>query len=546
MDGTMDRLWQVAELYWEHDGVKANGQPIWTRAVREIDADGWAPSIPIAAGAGAIATLVGQACPNCGGDLTVTSRSSFAHALTGVADQCRDCTPAFEDKVALVLAPANRQRLEKLVDREREYEAKLTQLTELRERKAALEVSRRAVLHEEYGSVEQDISTMDVHARVAALTLAHHFADGSSVGPVDEYDEELAPTRELAMNLVSAVHSKALATHPSTPLEAYVWEAESGDAATTLAGSYYPLKVRLFLGDDATADDWDSFVSGVRSSLRSDRLTHDEMSQLIALATEVLAQEGIRYFEFMLEGYDLPVVSEQHRDRLYTMLVTAAGKMCLGHIYRAAWTSTSAATNLKAERSRMAKQDVTTFAVNRLEKTLAEYQQPGFDRLQPYREDTRLGLSAVTKTIFYRLLDVDPMTATTAAIRADLVEANSVRRSECLRTIADGEIASNRLRGSRGDWSGREFRAALAAIKTEDHDICSAGCAHDRLGTLAGKAGRSYEKLSGDIGEDEAALALIETIPFMNGQGDERAGDLLLHSLADRIIPDVHASALTT
>jgi hypothetical protein len=543
LDNVPDELWQIAEIYWEQAGLDKRGQVVWQRPVREVGSEGWSGGANVIAGAGGVASLGGSVCRKCGGPLTFSSRTAYTNALAGTSDGCRACTSGFEEKVAAVNHPGARDRY--LEHKERVLAQHVASTDRLaaqafeRAKHETIEAARREAIASRYPLVRRDESPsaddLDVRSRIITLTLMHYFSNGCVVGPVETFDEELAPSMVMTRDLIAEVDGKILVRHPSTRTDAFAWDAPAADE-DPIFSRYTPSLVSFHLGQGVPDDDaWMHALDDVSSSLDISVLNHNEVEELLALTAEAVAEEGARYLDFKLdEDYQLAPVPDQHRSRVKAMLDAAATSLSLGHIYRAIWTATSAATNLKASRALMSKEKVATFAVNRLEVLLQEYINPDFDRLEPYRSDTRVPLSALTRALFYRVLTANPMSDSVVDLRERFqVPSEELDKSRCRAEIPDGRAVSDALVASSPFWSGVDFRQALAVIEEHSFRVCAPGCAHDRLRFTANRAGTSFDTLEHRIGADAAAFSLIETIPYLNFQiADgrwERPGDLLLH-----------------
>jgi hypothetical protein len=558
VDGVPDELWQIAERYWEQAGIDKRGQVRWARPVRDVESEGWSGGANVVAGAGGIASLGDSACRKCGRPLTFSSRTAYTNARSGYPDACRACTLGFEEKVAAVNHPGARDRyLEHqkrvLAQRDARSEQLATQAHERAEQER-VEAARREVIAIRHPLVRRDASPsagdLDVQSRIVTLTLMYYFSSGCIVGPVESYDEELAPSAIMTRDLIAEADGKILVRHPSTRTDAFAWDAPSADEDPTFS-RYTPSLVSFHLGRGALDDEaWTDALHDVSSSLDLSVLTRNEVEDLLAFTVEAVAEEGARYLDFKLDDdYQLAPVPDQHRARVKEMLVEAARTLSLGYIYRAIWTATSAATNLKASRAVMAKEKVATFAVNRLEVLLQEYADPSFDRLAPYRVDTRLPLTALTRALFYRVLTANPMSDSVAELRERFPKSSDeLYRSKCRTDTPDGRSISDALLASAAFWSGVDFRQALATIEEHSFEVCASGCAHDRMRNLAYRTGTTFDKLSPRIGADPAALSLIETIPYLNSENAdgpwERPGDLLLHLVAGELGVSIESTQL--
>lgn len=545
--GAPEELWQIAQLYWEYSGIDAYDKVAWVRPAKSVVVTGWRGAVHHVAGAGAIATLAGAVCSECGGPLTLTSRTAFESGRNGRSTICCDCTPTYVENVLRVGSPGledlqlrQQERADvRLATARAEAEAKAARQRQL----DALEEERRNAIAARYPlhfwQELPDPRSISFRARLATLVLMEYAAEGGLVEPVADQDFVFATSPQQAADLIHEANGPLLVTHPSTPTRAFAW-APAEDGVTPDWSGYYPLFIRLHLGlGRPSRAQWDAAREDLVASLHLEELTVIEQEELIEFAAELIGGEALRYLDFKLKDeYRLPEISAEHRARALDLLTFAAQRLSLGHLMRAIWTVTSGATNLKASKPYMPRQRITDHAISQLEAKIHDYLAPEHQLLEPYRADTRVPLSALTRTLFYEIVHADPLTVGLAEIQHALPKpSDSYALELCWAGIPDGEEARDALLASARSWDGMVFRRALSEIENRTFEPCATGCAHDRQPELARQFGASFDKLISRIGADPASIALIETIRYANDQTtpEDRPGDLLLTLIAQEL-----------
>lgn len=546
-DGAPDELWEIARLYWEHAGINAYGKVAWSRPAKSVPVTGWRGAVHHVAGAGAVALLPGKTCAECGGPLTLSSRTAYETGRLDVDTRCCACTPNYVENVMLTGGPPSEElrqlqqqkAVAKQAAAEAEEEARAAQQRVLdqveKERREAIAAQYPLDLRPQLPHPE----SVSFRARLTALALMDYAAEGGIIEPLAHQDLVFAPSPQFASDLIHEANGKLLVIHPSTPTRAFEWTpAEAHDAPSW--GGYYPLLVRMHLGlGEPDPENWADAREEVAGSLQPAAIAASEQENMLETAADLIAGEGLRYLNFKLKDeYRLPEISDDLRPRVLELLTFAAYRLSLGHLMRAIWTVTSGATNLKASKPYMPRQRITDYTVNRLEEKIQEFIAPGYQLLDPFRADTRLQLSAVTRTLYYEVMHADPLTSTLVQIRDTFPEPSDQRaRDLCRAGIPDGDAARDALFASIGRWSGDTFRRALAEIESRSFEPCAPGCAHDRQPKLAQLLGASFDRLVSRIGENAASTALIETIRYLNEPlpDNDRPGDLLLTLLAQEL-----------
>lgn len=92
------------------------------------------------------------------------------------------------------------------------------------------------------------------------------------------------------------------------------------------------------------------------------------------------------------------------------------------------------------------------------------------------------------------------------------------------------------LRTSTDQWDGNEFRKTLGFLEQWTPHPCAPGCAHERIGPLAGECGRIYDRIVSRVGDTDAAIVTAEATAIANALHDGvRPGDALLAAVIDTL-----------
>lgn len=540
-----DELWEIASRYWEHAGVNEYGKVVWARPAKSVSVTGWRGAVHHVAGAGAVAVLLGKTCTECGGPLTLSSRTALETGLIDVNTRCCTCTSNYVENVLLVGGPGadNLRLLQRQKTEAKQVAARAAKEAEAVQQRLLdqLEQERREVIAAQYPlqfhQAFPDPRSVSFRARLTTLALLEYAAESGIIDPVSEQDIDLAPSQQQASDLIHEANGKMLVTHPSSPTRAFAWAARE-DQKTPNWNGYYPLLTRLHLGlGNPDPELWTSTRDSISAALQPSNLTEVEQKTMLNIAAELVGGEALRYLNFKLKDeYRLPELSDELRPRTLDLLTFAAHRLSLGHLIRAIWTVTSGATNLKASKPHMPRQQITNHTIKRLEEKIHDFLSPGYKLLDPYRVDSRLPLSAITRTLFYEVIHADPLISSLSDIQNLLPEpSETYARELCQTGIPDGEEARDALLASSSNWDGEMFRRALAEIESRTFQACVPGCAHDRQQDLASQLGTSFDRLVSRIGGDSASIALIETIRYTNTPPTGRPGDLLLTLIAEEL-----------
>lgn len=534
----------VFESYWDAVEWPETHITRWSGPVSTIEQGLWGNDTSSAAGAGGTATVIDGQCVNCLGPLAITSRAAFDQVQRGLPVKCRNCTANFNERVGRITSPeAVAKRLLRARDKRREADD-----DQLR---ADVSRARRDAVQGRYGTFRGDdapsVYEVGVDQLVAALAIIrHHMQDGVTV-PFDEDDgRPLAPNSSVDRFRSTMDASGLLAVHASTPTSAFLWSADSGEGSSTFADRWYLGRLRLHRDTgESAAEAAAALAAEISDVLPLDQLTTDQQEELLLLARDLIAEEGIAYLEYQLSRYDLPRISEQHQSRLVAVMSRAADHLTLGNIYQLAWSASSAATNL-LQSVRTSRDKASTHALNRLEKRLAEAIEKPTTLLEPYGLIDQVPLSSMSSVLFNEVFCRDITSASVANLRESMPASMDVRlRSICREGLDDGGEAADSLLARLPDFGGQQFRQALATFESNPEPVFAHGCSHHQANYLAQEVAAKWDKLVSRLGGDGASIAIIQLLPWLNRRSaeyaNERPGDVLLVKLA-RVLVEAPAS----
>ncbi|GHE11023.1 hypothetical protein [Streptomyces alanosinicus] len=129
----------------------------------------------------------------------------------------------------------------------------------------------------------------------------------------------------------------------------------------------------------------------------------------LALGQALIAEEALRYFTERLAELKLPVVTDNHIERLRDAVYKTALHRPLGEIYNLVWRSTRSAAEAAQKNPRAPRVNMSTFAVNQFEthaqRAVTDPEWP----IKAFGAVAGCGLSAMARTLFYTLLDLPPL-----------------------------------------------------------------------------------------------------------------------------------------
>ncbi|MEU9485891.1 hypothetical protein AB0D83_19885 [Streptomyces decoyicus] len=124
-----------------------------------------------------------------------------------------------------------------------------------------------------------------------------------------------------------------------------------------------------------------------------------------------------------LEELKLPEVTDNHQARLRDAAYKAARHRPLGEIYNLVWRATRAAAEAAQKNPRAPRLHMSTHAVNQFETHAQRAATDPDWELKPFGEINKLGPSAMTRVLFYTVLDLHPLETSLPEIRQTLPPA---------------------------------------------------------------------------------------------------------------------------
>lgn len=433
-DGIDDALLEVGRRYWRLDGFdNDSGRPRWSETAGKIDCSPWgwgAGRTYIVAAAAVRAVLPDRACPQCGGELALTSRNALEKIALGEQPGiCADCDESLQEQAARVLDP---KRLRRAHEQHDQY-ARQQRGQQLRRE---WNDQRQTVLRDTYEVTwlpHEPIPPAPVRVELITLALLRYAPTPAPLGPVREWVDPLHPdVNEQNHCVAEALRGGLIKIHPASHIDSFVWEPANFDEALahadeegqipvpSLAGSYYTLSATHFTPYGHSLE---TAATAVRDHLTArldpTTLTASRQQELLATAVEVLAEETVRYFEYLLDEHNLPAVPDNHRDKLVEAAHTAASVRPLSELYNLAWRSARDAAAAAQRNPQAPRTNMTVHGVNRFESNA----QRALDlrvEIKPYGPVSGLELSAMTRTLFLRVLQQDPFSTSVMEIEETL------------------------------------------------------------------------------------------------------------------------------
>ncbi|MFJ5927623.1 hypothetical protein ACIQF6_34010 [Kitasatospora sp. NPDC092948] len=535
VDEAPPELVALGERYWALAGFTEDPPvPVWSEKTSAIDIAGWGRQHYIVAAAGVRATVPGRACAKCAGPLTLTSRSAFQQVCLDGTPDCVDCTPSLTSAANALISPA---RLAKVQAQRAAAEA----------RQVADEVhelwrqEQRAVVDEQYPAVfpssQEQIPDSSVREMLGALAVLRYAPNTTPVASLDSWPVSLHPDPDAHVPLMGElVRSGLLAIHPSSPLNAFVWEPASYEDALAkasgdlravvppaLSGSFYPFRACYFAPYGPSLSKSAEFLDVLlMKSLDIHALTAGQQDDLLKVAQELVAAEALRYFRWRLEHLLLPVVPDNHAARLHEASLKVAGLRPLGEIYNLVWRATRAAAEAAQANPRAPRVNMTTHAVNHFETQSQRAVAESDWLIKPFNEISGRGPAAMTRTLFFGLFNSNPIDTSLPQLKNQLPAPALEPRAP---TTSPQSPSPNSpimfpltwLSAYPGRWNPDDMPAALSRLKDRWADT---GKPRAGLGAVAHASFQLTVLFSGlapVIGRREAALAVVAAVPHTIG-----------------------------
>ena len=355
LDNTASDLVGIARQYWDLRGLDEAGvNPLWRTRVREIDTNDKGGRHHLLAAAASRAVAKGYFCASCEEELSLPNRTALNQILSGDDSVvCVDCHPTLMEEAEQYRNPDT--WVARQAERRREKQSINEAYAEAEEFWIR---SHREVLQRTYALLcqpEDQLPQLSVRQELAALAVVRNAAKGGIISLKEHLTlPPLSPDNRDVETLAELRAHEVLCIHPPTPMESMCWRIGSfseavahdeGDLgslpAPELTGSYFPYRTRFYV---SYGRDLQGAVSLADTELLR-RLTHalndyERFAALERLLAEVIAEEGVRYFDHKLMEHHLPAVPEERRPRLREAAERVAQVRCLGQLYFAAWAAT--------------------------------------------------------------------------------------------------------------------------------------------------------------------------------------------------------------
>jgi len=431
LDGAASELVEIGRRYWNLESIEPEtGRISWAERTSYIAMQSELGRPFVVAAASVRATLPGRTCPDCGGALSLTSRTALERVVAGEEPVCVECDQSLKDKVTS-LVDSNQIHAAQLRRARTATQRNVHRLQQLH-RDAQL-----AVLHSDYAIEllpDADIPEASVRTEVAALALLRYAPRPAPISPLQDWVDPLHPRDNQAGTVLAEVlRADLIRIHPDTPINSVVWEPATFDVAMAAikeadlnaeehiqrvarAGNYYPYRAIHYTPFGHSLD---TAAASVRDELngRLDpaQLTAARQAQMQELVVELLAEETLRYLAVLLEEHNLPQVPENHWDKLVEAAYAVARIRPLSQLYNLAWRSARDAAAAARRNPQAPETNMTAHAVNRFESYAQQALNPTYE-IKPFGPKAGLELAAMTRTLFLRVLNRDLFTTGLADI----------------------------------------------------------------------------------------------------------------------------------
>lgn len=532
--GADPELVALGERYWALAGFAPElGTPVWCEKTKAISAAGWGRQLYAVAAAGVRAVVPERECPQCGGPLSLTSRTAFQQVLDDEETVCVDCTPSLQEAIQAVLDPARKAKREQARARELAQQASQeARACWIAEQKEAIAADHPALF-----PCDDAFPRAGVKEMVAALALLRFAPTASPISRVQDWVTPLWPEKDKASTIVaSTIQSGLLAIHPDSPRDAFVWEPESFEAALERAGGdldavaspeltdqFYPLRASLFAPRGSSAGTAvQALDDHLVEELRPSSMKAARQEDLLALAQELIAGEALRYFTNRLDELNLPAVPANHTARLADAAGKVSAHRSLGEIYNLVWRATRAAAEAAQKNPRASRANMTTHAVNQLESLAKQaVDQPDW-LIKPFNENQRYGAAAMTRVLFFNVLDVNPFEAVLPSLRASLpapipeyAEGGAADPGSAPGPQAEALVDLDWLAANQQSWKPQKVLRLLSLVGKQpsmlpdpqvDDWVLARGATHLKV---------LYENLEPLLGAHHAAMAAFGAAPLL-------------------------------
>ncbi|MFG2778169.1 hypothetical protein ACGFY7_09965 [Streptomyces prunicolor] len=543
----------IGERYWALAGFAPElGTPVWCEKAKDIDTAGWGHQIYAVAAAGVRAVVPGRSCSECAGPLSLTSRTAFQQLCDGQDPACVECTESLMSAVRLVVDPARKAKREAAKAKAQERQA-------LDGTYATWRQAQQTTVAEHYATVfpseRSELPVAPVRDMIGALALLRYAPSTSPIDEIGGWPDPLYPdSGKISTLLGSLVRASLLKIHPTSSVDAFVWAPESfedalreaeGDldavAVPELTGNFYPMTARYYApfgtSPGKAAEQLDAHLSTVLAPAGMTAGQHDD---LMAVVQELIAEEALRYFTNRLDELYLPAVPDNHSARLTEAAYKVAEHRPLGEIYNLVWRATRAAAEAAQKNPRAPRTHMSTHAINRFETDAQRAVADPHWELKPFTAIQGQGPAAMTRALFYNVLDTNPIEASVPQIKNALPEPVTESRAEDSASIEYGDglaVMITWLHAHPEAWDPHLVPAALSVLEEKREDTPEWHFEGKILARDAGKLHRLYERLTPALGVREATLAVLGATgmlvhPVTRDRASVTSGEWILDELS--------------
>ncbi|MFE9099051.1 hypothetical protein [Streptomyces sp. NPDC007264] len=515
----------IGERYWALAGFAPDyGTPVWCEKTTDIETAGWGNQIYVVAAAGVRAVVPGRECPECGGPLSLASRTAFQQVCDGNDPACVECTESLLLAVRAVLDPARKAKREAA-------KAKAQAQQAVDEARAQWQQAQQESVAKEYAAVfpseHTTLPVAGVRDMIGALALLRYAPSTSPIAEISAWPDPLYPdTSKIGSLLGTLVRAGLLKIHPSSPVTAFVWvpetfedalseaEGDLGAVATPqLTSSFYPLTARYYApygtSPGKAVEALDAHLASALDPAGMHAGHHDD---LLAAAQELIAEEALRYFSNRLAEIHLPAVPENHSARLSEAAYKLAEHRTLGEIYSLVWRATRAAAEAAQKNPRAPRAHMSTHAINQFETHAHRAVADPDWEIKPFNEIPGHGPAAMTRALFYNVLDSSPIDTSLPQIKEALPAPIPQATAEKPSAASDDDqltITIEWLDAYPNSWNPEDVPAALSILKEKREETPEWHFEGKILARGAAQLHRLYERLAPTIGTRQAALAVL-------------------------------------
>ncbi|APU21271.1 hypothetical protein [Actinoalloteichus sp. GBA129-24] len=434
-------LVEIGMQYWSLTGIDQYGAAAWATPVRDIDTHGRGAANVVAAAA-VRAVLQEVQCCQCGEQLRLRTRSSLTSVLSEGSTHCVDCDPKLLQRSAAILVPegqASRRSSKDQVQREQRQQQKQHKQHLQKMRQCGLDLWH----HRQLNAIREefltelpiiDVPNANILTELATLTLLRFAEDTDPIPPMRQWIHPFpfhSGNRKIS-TLINDIRSAGLLLPDSTtPPNVFVWEPPDFDEEWSradgelenlpfpkLTDRYYPIDTFMRIPFDQSSEAGrDRLDSHLSERLAPRSMTAQRQQEMVEVIHEILATEAIRFFLRELERHNLPEVTENHAPRLTEAAERLVAENTLGFAYFLGWKAAKTAAAAAQANRRAPLRNMTTYAVNTFERDVQHALDKHKTTIREFDESPYFPLAAMTKTLFFTALQMDPMRTSVAMAR---------------------------------------------------------------------------------------------------------------------------------